>query len=200
MKIAIGLVAAFSLLALSGPIIASAQTAPSVSTLSAQLAELQAQLAALTAGKGSSALPASCPALARTLARGATGTDVSALQKFLISQGLLTSDSATGFFGPMTESAVQKFQASHNVVSSGTPATTGYGLVGAKTRAAIAQACTRTNASSVTSPYGTSATKPIPTNPSCPLVALPIGTSCKGHWQEVKDTKGCTASWQCVSS
>ena len=145
------------------------------------------------------ATPTSCPTLARTLAFGARGADVSALQQFLISQSLLSSDSATGYFGNLTQAAVQKFQASKAIVSSGTPASTGYGLVGAKTRAAIALACTRTNASTNTSAPGAPKSAPASSlQPQCPLVALPIGKTCSGTWKEVKDPQGCTASWQCA--
>ncbi|HEY4517143.1 MAG TPA: peptidoglycan-binding domain-containing protein [Candidatus Paceibacterota bacterium] len=144
--------------------------------------------------------PSACPTLARTLARGARGADVSALQTFLIARGLLASDSATGFFGALTQTAVQKFQASQAIVSSGTPASTGYGLVGKKTRAAIGLACTHTNYSmNSASSSAPKAAPPSSLQPECPLVALPIGKSCSGSWKEVKDTKGCTASWQCVA-
>ena len=153
------------------------------------------------------AAPTSCPTLARTLARGARGADVSSLQTFLIAQNLLSGDSATGFdgltpsgyFGNLTQTAVQKFQASQSIVSSGTPASTGYGQVGAKTRAAIAQACTHTNASTTTSAPAAPKSAPASSlQPQCPLVALPIGKSCTGSWKEVKDAKGCTASWKCA--
>ena len=188
------------------PTLSSAQT--TAAELSAQLQQLQAQLAAMKVGGSTATTPmssASCPTLARTLARSATGSDVTALQKFLIARGLLTSDSATGFFGALTEAAVQKFQASKTIVSSGTPATTGYGLVGAKTRAAIGLACTHTNSSansSTNAPAPSSAPKSAPASslqPQCPLASLPIGKSCAGQWKEVKDTKGCTASWECAA-
>lgn len=73
----------------------------------------------------------------RSLFRGISGTDVSCLQRFLIARNLLTADSATGYFGKLTEIAVQKFQAEKGIVSSGTPASTGYGFVGQKTRTYI---------------------------------------------------------------
>ncbi|MDO8518414.1 MAG: peptidoglycan-binding domain-containing protein [bacterium] len=138
----------------------------------------------------------SCPTLARTLARGAKGADVKALQQFLVAQGFLTSESTTGYFGALTEAAVQKFQASQSVVSSGTPATTGYGAVGPKTRKAIGLACANTS-SSPTPVYTPKSAPPSTLQPQCPLVALPTGQACTGTWKEVKDTKGCTASWQC---
>lgn len=73
----------------------------------------------------------------RTLFRGMSGHDVSELQQFLIGQGLLAPSAATGFFGTLTEHAVQLFQQREGIVSSGTPKTTGYGSVGFRTRAAI---------------------------------------------------------------
>lgn len=73
-----------------------------------------------------------------TMQIGGRGTGVENLQNFLIQKGLLAPGSATGYFGPLTRSAVQKFQASAGIVSSGDEATTGFGLVGARTRALIA--------------------------------------------------------------
>ena len=87
----------------------------------------------------------SCPQLARNLSFGSRGSDVIQWQQYLISQNLLAADSATGYFGKLTEAAVQKWQVSHGIVSSGTAMTTGYGAVGPRTRAAIASACFGTN-------------------------------------------------------
>ena len=86
----------------------------------------------------------SCPHLSRNLSFGSRGTDVIQLQQYLISQNILASDSAT-YFGRITESAVQQWQVSHGIVSSGSAATTGYGAVGPRTRAAIASACSPTS-------------------------------------------------------
>ena len=95
----------------------------------------------------------SCPKIAKSLSRGSRGADVIALQQFLISQNLLTLNFATDFFGAMTEAAVKKWQEQNGIVSSGTSRTTGYGVAGPKTRAAIARLC-----ESATSTSGTSAT------------------------------------------
>src|SRR6185295_12563709 len=42
-----------------------------------------------------------------------------------------------GYFGSLTQAAVQRFQAAQGIVSSGTPSTTGYGRVGPTTMARI---------------------------------------------------------------
>ena len=83
----------------------------------------------------------SCPNLYRNLSFGSRGNDVVELQNFLIAQGDLAVGNNTGYFGRMTESAVQKFQVGRGIASSGTAATTGYGAVGPRTRAKIASVC-----------------------------------------------------------
>src|SRR3989338_5048557 len=98
--------------------------------------------AALACTKAAVTLPSSpsptTGSITRDLSIGSRGTDVSALQTFLIAQGFLSA-TATGYFGSLTEAAVRQYQAAQNIVSSGTPATTGYGAVGPRTRAAIVQ-------------------------------------------------------------
>lgn len=71
---------------------------------------------------------------------GTTSAEVIALQNALKADGdfPLTVQS-TGYFGPITQTAVQKFQAKYGIVSSGTPTTTGYGRVGPKTMAKLNQ-------------------------------------------------------------
>ena len=118
-------------------------TTDTINSLLAQINTLQASITALQNGGSTQARSASsggtCPTFTRTLSRGSTGSDVVQLQQYLIAQGNLASGNDTGYFGPLTEAAVQKWQAAHGVVSSGTPDTTGYGAVGPKTRAAIAR-------------------------------------------------------------
>jgi hypothetical protein len=58
--------------------------------------------------------------ITKLLARGATGAEVTALQNVLQKLGLLTSDSITGFYGPMTAQAVMNFQASKGLEATGT--------------------------------------------------------------------------------
>ena len=76
-----------------------------------------------------------CPNISRNLTFGMRSADVSSLQTFL---GI----SPTGYFGILTQKAVQQWQLKNSVVMSGTPSTTGYGSVGRKSRAVIAQMCT----------------------------------------------------------
>lgn len=78
-----------------------------------------------------------CVAIQHTLRMGDRGAEVAQLQDFLISKGLLPAGSATGYFGPLTRAAVQKLQANAGIVSSGDENSTGFGLVGARTRALL---------------------------------------------------------------
>ena len=79
----------------------------------------------------------SAPSHVRALYQGIQGDDVKTLQALLIGKGYLSPTSITGFFGPLTKQAVQKFQCEQGIVCSGTEATTGYGVMGAKTRARL---------------------------------------------------------------
>ena len=98
---------------------------------------------------GTATVTPTCPNFYRSLSRGSRGSDVTELQRFLIAQNLLAADSATGFFGELTESAVRRWQAANGVVASGDVATTGFGAVGSRTRAAIAQRCHTDTSTSV---------------------------------------------------
>lgn len=75
------------------------------------------------------------------LSIGSSGPEVSALQEFLKAQGDFTYPEITDYFGLVTEGAVQAWQSAHDIVSSGSPETTGYGVVGTATRAAMRAAC-----------------------------------------------------------
>jgi chitodextrinase len=65
---------------------------------------------------------------------GSRGIGVQKLQELLLAKGYLTPDAVTGYYGPLTAEAVKRYQCAQGVVCSGTPETTGYGLVGAQTR------------------------------------------------------------------
>lgn len=73
-----------------------------------------------------------CSALRRNLAQGASGDDVVSLQEFLREQGYFSAN-ATGYYGPLTASAVARWQTSQGVDS--------VGIVGPLTRERIKHWC-----------------------------------------------------------
>ncbi len=74
------------------------------------------------------------------------GNQVSELQKFLAQDKTLYPEAeVTGYFGPQTQKAVQRFQSRYGIVTSGTPQTTGYGSVGTLTRTYIERLCAAQN-------------------------------------------------------
>lgn len=76
---------------------------------------------------GAQGSPAS---IQRDLDIGMTGEDVRALQVLLIGKGYLSADSATGYFGPLTQAAVMNYQREKSI----SPVS---GYVGPLTRAAL---------------------------------------------------------------
>ncbi|MEK7069147.1 MAG: Ig-like domain-containing protein [Patescibacteria group bacterium] len=116
-----------------------------IARLLAQLDRLQKQLPSMSGGYAQinvapqaykSQYNQSC-IINRPLYRGLRGADVVCLQQALISRSLLSPDSATGYFGALTEAAVKQFQNTSQIISYGDPQTTGYGLVGPRTRATL---------------------------------------------------------------
>lgn len=147
---------AVALIVLASPLISSALTEAELraqaEALLLQVQALQTQLA--TQGGASVSTPtnattgaasnnsALCPALGRTLKRGSSGDDVTRLQQFLAQDpAIYPEGTVSGYFGALTEAAVQRWQAKFKIVSSGNPSTTGYGVVGPRTAAAIAIVC-----------------------------------------------------------
>jgi hypothetical protein len=124
-----------------------------IESLLATIAALQAQLTALQTGSSVSSSGV-CPyTWTRNLTVGSTGTDVMKLQQFLNSDSatLLASSGAgspgneTEYFGPITKSAVIKFQekyAADVLTPVGLSAGTGY--VGPSTRAKLNSLCVST--------------------------------------------------------
>lgn len=75
-----------------------------------------------------------CGVVSSNLQFGSTGGEVSQLQTFLSKdKSVYPEGSVTGYFGSMTEDAVRRWQSTHNIVSTGTPSTTGFGVVGPRT-------------------------------------------------------------------
>ncbi len=113
----------------------SSTTQAQIDALLAQIRVLQERLAQM---QGSMSLKG-CVDLSYNLysdrTDAQTAGEVSKLQKFLAqTPHIYPSGLITGYFGPATEVAVQKWQAAAGIVSSGSPETTGYGYVGPKTR------------------------------------------------------------------
>ena len=92
--------------------------------------------ASLLAASGTSSMLAVTGAATFTqfLYFGLRGAQVKSLQSLLAEQGYLASANATGFFGNLTLSALQKFQCDQNIVCTGGA---GWGMVGPKTRNAL---------------------------------------------------------------
>lgn len=143
------------------PVLATGASA-SAATLQAQIADLLARISLLqqqysggtvnintsggsvtnTSSAGSLG-GGQCPQASRTLKRGSSGDDVSRLQAFLARDSSLYPEGlVTGYYGALTEIAVQKFQCKNNIVCSGTPDSTGYGVTGPRTAALLALQCT----------------------------------------------------------
>ncbi|MEN9390279.1 MAG: hypothetical protein RLZZ283_379 [Candidatus Parcubacteria bacterium] len=77
-------------------------------------------------------------AITSSLDVGSTGAQVTELQTYLATDASIYPQGlVTGYYGALTQAAVQRFQAAQGIVSSGTPETTGYGRVGPTTRARI---------------------------------------------------------------
>lgn len=73
----------------------------------------------LTVGNSANAQsPSTSFIFAQNLTLGSSGASVSALQQFLIKGGFLKISSATGYFGPVTRTALSAWQASVNISPS----------------------------------------------------------------------------------
>ncbi len=71
-----------------------------------------------------------CINISKTMRKGVYDNEVIKLQTFLKKEGHFHHPHITRYFGPVTEKAVQDFQTTRNIVTSGTPLTTGFGQVG----------------------------------------------------------------------
>ncbi len=119
-----------------------------IAELLAQVFNLKAQLTRLgpdatdTVTTPSEPRDLSCLVLNRDMAEGDSGFDVTELQLFLARDSFIYPEaSITGYFGRETMRAVQRFQVSRGIIAYGTPSTTGYGVVGPRTRAEMQKTC-----------------------------------------------------------
>ncbi|MEK7156153.1 MAG: peptidoglycan-binding domain-containing protein, partial [Patescibacteria group bacterium] len=137
-----------------------------------------------TAQDTGTAAPLYCPNLSITMQKCAptrplsqqrctdatTEGQVTELQKFLSDYyDLNPADYVSGYFGRLTRDNVRRFQCEKMSICSGDEASTGYGVVGRKTRAAIANAC----GTETTPPPN----NPPPTSPTCTMKATPYTIS-----------------------
>ena len=76
--------------------------------------------------------------LTRNLYQGTSGNDVARLQEFLTQTGDFTYGEITGYYGPVTRAAVERYQCRNGIVCHGDAWSTGYGVVGPKTRQHLA--------------------------------------------------------------
>lgn len=141
----------------------------------------------------------------RSLKNGDDGFDVLALQEFLRDtagyDGILG-----GHFGDVTESAVKRFQVQEKIVSSGTPSTTGFGVVGPRTQARIKLFCTGekniqpATASEVSYVPPPTATPVVPAY--CPTAPVLPATLCGAsmHGVPVYARDGCHTGWVCSAN
>jgi peptidoglycan hydrolase-like protein with peptidoglycan-binding domain len=78
------------------------------------------------------------------LKRGSSGQDISRLQQFLArDRSIYPEATISGYYGELTQAAVRRWQTKYNIVSSGTPDSTGFGVTGPRTAAAIALLCAK---------------------------------------------------------
>lgn len=173
------IIATLGLIVLVSPLFSSAQT---IEEIQARIQVLLERLRVLEAQIGAAPAPipsptpapmrgVSCLVLSRTLSLGMSGQDVSYLQRFLASDPTLyASGGVTGYFGQLTEAAVQRFQAKHGIASSGTPPSNGYGAVGPRTRALIQTlSCTPASPTPSPTPSPFPLPSPLPTPTPLPL-------------------------------
>jgi len=118
---------------------ASAQTATQQSQINAlleQLKTLQAQITSLRAQQQTVVQQKQevVAELKRTLGIGDRGDDVKVLQALLAADPEVYPEAIiSGYFGPLTDAAVKRYQKKHGIVSSGSAEATGWGRLGPRT-------------------------------------------------------------------
>lgn len=183
---------ALVLLFVFAPLFAFAQTGTvtELESLLRQLSEAKARLETakmvVPTSVASTATPiTACPQFTRTLQKGSSGPEVRTLQALLVNEGYLATE-PTGYFGALTEKALQDFQIKAGIVSSGSAATTGWGVFGPKTRAAITATCRGVQA--WVAPVVQCSAPPVIPNEAC-----------FGSWQKIMGTNNCQSGWRCVA-
>ena len=162
----VGMAVALALVAVA----ATPTQAQTAEELQALIAQLQAQIAALTGSTDSGAGSAGC-AFTRSLTIGSSGADVNCLQNYLTSTGHFNfSGGSTGYFGPITQSAVAAWQGANGVA----PAVGYFGPISMARYAALTAGGTPPSSGLPAGCTSTSGFSPI-TGESCAGAGLPAG-------------------------
>jgi hypothetical protein len=149
-----------------------------------------------------------CPLIARALLSGAQGDDVKDLQKFLVDEGYLDGKHVSAYFGPLTKAALQKWQAAQGIISAGNATTTGWGVVGPRTREFILKRCGVLNEDKPIFPFGTSTRPNLDKKgpgmlewSGCPILTMPAPGSCDGklrlEWKSQSGSGQKCLAWKC---
>lgn len=125
-------------------------TTPSAPTIPAQT---NLVTTAPTSRTASPPAPVSSVVFASDLTFGMQNADVTRLQILLASdKSIYPEGLVTGYFGLLTQKAVERFQVKYGIVSAGTSGTSGFGRLGPKTRIKLQEVFSGVSASSVISP------------------------------------------------
>lgn len=135
--------------------------------------------------------------ITRTLARGSQGDDVLALQEFLRAYAAYTGELG-GYFGELTERAVREYQTTQGIITSGYPETTGFGVVGPRTRLSITTFCNTAQRTVPVTPTVTSPVTPAQ-GTHCPTVPTLPQNFCTGtHTPHAAyGSDACQTGWIC---
>lgn len=145
-----------------------AQLAAQVQALQLQYYQLTGILIPITLPNSNQTIQtSSCVSITESFGLGKESAEVTTLQRALADLGFY-SGPITGYFGLLTERAVQSFQYTYGIVSSGTSETTGYGFFGTRTKAALYEKTCRRSSVPISVP-------PITTPPiTVPPVVTPV--------------------------
>ncbi len=125
----------------------SAPSIPAQTTTPAATPQVTPSVPSPTLAAPSVSVPSVSAVFTKVLKTGSIGSDIKRLQQLLNSDpdtaiaksGVGSLGRETTTFGSLTKEAVKKFQCKYNIVCSGDESTTGYGLLGPKTRAKVAE-------------------------------------------------------------
>jgi len=109
------LAAGFALVAMTVAVAPAAHADTTTTTTTSSTTSLQAQIASLQAQLAASQGTSMTATFTRSLTIGSTGSDVTALQNWLISKGFSIPAGATGYFGAQTKAAVAAYQTSKGI-------------------------------------------------------------------------------------